>query len=58
MKTKNVKLKNRYTKDIVFSEKYNEPLIENGVNFILVYSEANPHRKFLVNRDAYEIVVK
>jgi len=58
MKTKIVKLKNRYTKDLVFSEKYDEPLVENGINFILVYNEANPQRKFLVNRDAYEIVAK
>jgi hypothetical protein len=42
----------------VFSEKYDEPLVENGINFILVYSEANPQRKFLVNRDAYEILTK
>jgi hypothetical protein len=58
MKTKIVKLKNRYTKDIVFSDKYDEPFVENEIKFILVYNETNPDRKFLVNRDAYEIVVK
>jgi hypothetical protein len=58
MKTKIVKLKNRYTKDIVISEKYDEPFIENDIKFILVYNEINPNRKFLVNRDAYEIVKK
>ena len=58
MKTKIVKMKNRYTKDIVLSEKYDEPLVENGINFILVYNQENPNRKFLVNRDAYEVVTK
>jgi hypothetical protein len=58
MKTKIVKLKNRYTRDVVFTEKYDESFVENGINFILVYNEENPNRKFLVNKEAYEIVNK
>jgi hypothetical protein len=53
-----VKLKNRYSSEIVFAENYDEVRKEGNYNFILVYHAENPNRKFLVNRDAYEIVNK
>ena len=58
MNTKNVtvKLKNLYTGDIVFTEQYNAIRIADGIKFIEVYNSENPNRKFLVNRDAFEII--
>lgn len=53
-----VKLKNRYSSEIVFSESYDEVRKEGNYNFIVVYHAESPNRKFLVNRDAYEIVNK
>ena len=53
-----VKLKNRYSSEIVFAENYDEVRKEGNYNFILVHHAENPNRKFLVNRDAYEIVNK
>ncbi len=53
MKDKLVKLKNMYTGDIVFTEKYDQVQQSSGTNFIEVYNPGNPYRKFLVNRDAY-----
>ena len=57
-KVKLVKLKNRYSSEVVFTENYDEVRKEGNYNFILVFHADNPNRKFLVNRDAYEIVNK
>ncbi len=56
MKTKLVKLKNMYTGDVVFTEKYDQVQQSSGTNFIEVYNPSNPYRTFLVNRDAYRII--
>lgn len=53
-----IKLKNRYSSEIVYTENYDEVRKEGNYNFILVHHAENPNRKFLVNRDAYEIVNK
>lgn len=51
-----IKLRNIYTGDIVLTNKYDEPASRDGVPFIQVYSENNPKRIFLVNRDAFRVV--
>lgn len=56
MKMKLVKLKNLYTGDIVFTEKYDDVKPSGGTNFIEAYTPSNPYRKFLINREAYVIV--
>lgn len=56
MKTKIVTLKNRYSSEVLRTEDYDNVLKEGNYNFILVYHPENPQRKFLVNRDAYEVV--
>jgi hypothetical protein len=58
MKKKIVKLKNIYTKDIVFTENFDDVRKVNELEFIEVYSEDNPQRKYLVNRNAFESVTK
>jgi hypothetical protein len=57
-KVKLVKLKNRYSSEVVFTENYDDVRREGNYNFILVHHQENPQRRFLVNRDAYEIIDK
>jgi hypothetical protein len=58
MKTNIMKLKNLYTGEIVFAENINDVRPMNGVEFIEVYNEKNPQRKYLVNRFAFVPVTK
>jgi hypothetical protein len=58
MKTKIVRLKNLYTGEIVFTNNYNEVVDKDGIEFIYVYKEDNPNRKYLVNRKAFEVLNK
>jgi len=58
VKDKLIKLKNKYSNEIVFTRNYNEVVKENNMEFIRVYNENNPQRTFLVNRDAFTIVDK
>ncbi len=51
-----VKLRNLYTGDIVFTDKYNTPASSDGATFIPVYSETNPQRIYLVNKQAFVVV--
>ena len=55
---KELKLKNKYTGDIVHTKNYD--LIEevNGQKFIKVFDPVNPNRFFLVNREAFVILNK
>ena len=58
MDKKLVKLKNRYSSEIVHTDQYDEVKKEGNYQFILVYHPENPQRKFLVNREAYEKLTK
>lgn len=58
MKKKIVKLKNIYTKDIVFTDNFDDVRKVNELEFIEVYNENNPQRKYLVNRNSFESVTK
>lgn len=53
-----IKLRNLYTGDIVFTDKYDTPPSTDGVTFIPVYSETNPQRIFLVNKQAFKVVTE
>jgi hypothetical protein len=55
-KQKEVKLKNKYNGDIVFTKAYNEIREEGGIKFIQVYTQTNPNRVYLVNREAFDII--
>jgi hypothetical protein len=50
------KLKNMYSENVVFTDDYNDVHKVNNKEFILVYSKENPERKYLANRDAFEII--
>lgn len=58
MNKKIVKLKNLYTGEIVFIEKTNKNKTQKieDVDYIEVYKENNPNRKFLVNKKFFEPV--
>jgi len=51
-----LKLKNRFTGEIVFCKNINDTSEGNGITFIKVWKEENPQRIFLVNREAFSIV--
>jgi len=58
MKPVIVKLKNLYTNEIVYTENYDDYQERDGLEFINVFKEENPKRKYLVNRNAYQILNK
>ena len=58
MKTRTVRLQNLYTGEIVYTDDYDKFEKVNGVEFIMVYNDTNPNRKYLVNRLAYKILTK
>jgi hypothetical protein len=58
MKTGLLKLKNRYSSEVVYTENYDDVKKEQRYEFIVVYHPENPERKFLVNKDSYEILTK
>ena len=58
MDKKFVKLKNLYSGEIVFTENYNDIRKMNDMEFIEVFKEENPQRKYLVNRNAFNPVTK
>ena len=51
-----VKLKNRYTNDIVYCRNIKEVVTTNGLNFIKVYNKTNPQRVYLANREAFDLL--
>ena len=50
---KPVKLKNTYTGEIVYCDDVNDEIKEANYIFIKVYKPELPHRKYLVNKNAY-----
>lgn len=58
MKNLIMKLKNLYSGEIVFTENFNDIRKMNDMEFIEVYKESNPQRKYLVNRNAFVPVTK
>jgi hypothetical protein len=53
-----VRLKNKYTNDIVFTKDIKDVYTQGGMDFIRVYNEKNPERTYLANREAFEILDK
>ncbi len=56
MKENAIKLKNKYTGDIVFTLEYDKYLEHFGHKLIDVFYENYPRRLFKVNRDAFDII--
>lgn len=58
MNKKIMKLKNLYTGEIVFTEKNSKDKTQKieDVDYVEVYKEDNPERKFWVNRKFFEPV--
>jgi hypothetical protein len=55
-----VKLRNKYTHDIVFCKDYDDVQtdVAKDMKFIRVYTEKDPQRTYLANREAFEILPK
>lgn len=51
-----IKLKNKYTGEIVYTENPNDISERDGIKFIRVYNADNLYRSFLVNREAFDII--
>ena len=58
MENKFVKLKNLYSGEIVFTENFNDVRKLNDIEFIEVWHPNTPQRKYLVNRNAFQLVTK
>jgi hypothetical protein len=56
MKENAIKLKNKYTGDIVFTLDYDKYFDYCGRKMIDVFYENYPRRLFKVNRDAFDII--
>ena len=50
-----VRLKNRYSNEIVYCNNLKETDSDNNYVFIRVFSKENPQRVYLVNKEAYEV---
>jgi hypothetical protein len=55
VKTNVVKLINKYTKEEVYTQDYDNVIREGGNEFIKVFNQSNPQRTYLVNRTAFVV---
>lgn len=55
---KTVRLKNRYTGDEVCTNEYDQVVTMGDNHFIRVFHPTQPHRTYLANRAAFEVVTK
>ena len=53
-KVKEVKLKNRYTGEVVHTKEYDNISVSGSTEFIKVYHPENPQRIYLANRLAFD----
>jgi hypothetical protein len=58
VKEKTVRLKNRYTGDEVCTDAYDDVVMMGDNFFIRVYHPTQPHRTYLANRSAFEVLTK
>jgi hypothetical protein len=56
MSKKEVKLKNRYTGEIVYTKDMNDVTFSDGIVFVKVFNDKQPNRIYLANREAFEKV--
>jgi hypothetical protein len=56
MKTKDVKLKNKYNGVVVYTRDYGDVYKVNEMRFIRVYDEQNPQRTYLANIEAFDLI--
>lgn len=55
---KPVRLRNKYSHEIVFCDDYNDinREVARDIDFIRVFTEKDPRRTYLANREAFEIL--
>lgn len=52
--TEVIKLKNKYTGEIVFTQSLENTRFSDGITFITVFNDKQPNRTYLVNKEAFE----
>lgn len=53
---KNTKLQNKYTGEIVYCRNLNETVTSGDMVFIRVFTEENPQREYLTNKEAFDVI--
>lgn len=58
VKTKTIRLRNKYTKEEVYTDNYNDVQLDStkSIEFIRIYNKSNPERTYLANREAFDIL--
>jgi len=51
-----VKLKNMYSGDVVLCDNLDHVEQDDGINFIKVYEEQKPDRKYWVNKESFRVL--
>lgn len=51
-----MKLRNKYTKEIVYCKNIDKVVVLNNQTFISVFEEKKPDRIFLANKNSFEII--
>lgn len=54
VKEKVFRMRNKYTKDVVYSSDKSEKKQVDGMTFIQVFNLDNPNRRYFVNESAFE----
>ena len=58
MKNEKIILRNKYTKEEVYTESLDNYEVQGNMKFIRVIDKRDPRRTYLVNLEAFEIVLK
>lgn len=56
-KQKAIKLKNRYTGEIVYTYDINDTKFSDGITFLKVFNDKQPTRIYLANKEAFDKIV-
>lgn len=48
-----IKLKNKYTGEIVYTKDYEDTRFLDGITFLQVYNQNQPNRTYLANKDSF-----
>jgi hypothetical protein len=56
MEQKKILLRNKYTKDEVYTENFDDYEVQGNMKFIRVIDKRDPRRTYLANREAFEVV--
>lgn len=58
MKQQKTLLRNKYTKEEVYTENFDNYEVQGNMKFIRVIDKKDPRRTYLANREAFDVVLK